>query len=159
MKIKIICVGKLKEKYWAGAADEYLKRLSRYCKADLIEIKDEPVPEKLSPAQKEQVLFTEGEKIIKQIPKGSVVCTLEIGGKALSSENFARRIDQYGMTGKGQLTFIIGGSLGLAESVRKQSDWALSFSPMTFPHQLFRIMLLEQIYRAFKINNGETYHK
>ena len=159
MKIKIICVGKLKEKYWTAAVDEYLKRLSRYCKIELVEVKDEPIPEKLSDAEKEQVLFAEGEKILKQIPKNSVVCTLEIKGKLLTSEELANKIAAYGLQGKDQITFIIGGSLGLAASVRKISDWALSFSPMTFPHQLFRIMLLEQIYRGFKINHHEAYHK
>ena len=159
MKIKLICVGKLKEKYLTQAVNEYSKRLSRYCKLEIVELKDEKVPEKLSDAQRKQAVAAEGERILKHLDPHSAVVTLEIRGKELTSETFAEKIQNLCLSGTSTITFIIGGSLGLAPAVLEKSTWRLSFSPMTFPHQLFRVMLLEQIYRAFKINNHETYHK
>lgn len=159
MNITIICVGRLKEKYWTAATAEYVKRLSRWGRVNIIEVKDESLPESLSDARRKQAVDAEGERILNRLPSSGTVCTLEIGGKMLTSEEFAQKIAVTANNGIGQLTFIIGGSLGLSEKVTARSDWHCSFSPMTFPHQLFRVMLLEQLYRAFKINHHETYHK
>ncbi|SDX55080.1 23S rRNA (pseudouridine(1915)-N(3))-methyltransferase RlmH [Eubacterium barkeri] len=159
MKIRIICVGKLKEAYLGQAAAEYKKRLSRYCKLEILEVKDEKVPERLSEAQRAQAIAAEGERVLRHLEDNGAVITMEIGARALTSEAFAARIADFGLSGTSTITFVIGGSLGIAPAVLKRSDLSLSFSPMTFPHQLFRVMLLEQIYRAFKINNHETYHK
>jgi 23S rRNA (pseudouridine1915-N3)-methyltransferase len=146
MNITILCVGKLKEKYWTEASDEYRKRLSRYCTIVVEELKEEN-PE------------GEGQNILKRLKKDTYVITLEIQGKALSSEELSSKIQGLALEGKSDITFVIGGSDGLSEEVSKRSDFKLSFSRMTFPHQMMRIFLLEQIYRSFKIMKGETYHK
>ena len=146
MNITILCVGKLKERYWTEAAAEYRKRLSRYCSIAVEELKEEN-PE------------AEGQNILKRLKKDSFVITLEIQGKALNSEELSSRLQELALEGKSDITFVIGGSDGLSEEVSRRSDFRLSFSRMTFPHQMIRIFLLEQIYRSFKIMKGETYHK
>ena len=147
--IKIICVGKLKENYLVRANDEYLKRLSKYTKVQLIEVNDISVGD---------ILKKEKEEILPYIDSKDYVVTLEIDGESIDSIAFAKKIDNIFITNS-NITFIIGGSYGLDEEIKKLSNWRLSFSKMTFPHQLFRVMLLEQIYRSFKINNNEEYHK
>ncbi len=159
MKITIIAVGKLKEKYWTEAIKEYTMRLSKYCKLDIIELADEKAPEKMSLAQEEEVKVKEGERILKNIGKNCYTIALAIEGKQKSSTELAEHITQLGVKGNGHLCFIIGGSLGLSEQVLKAVDEKLSFSKMTFPHQLMRVVLLEQIYRSFRIQNNEPYHK
>lgn len=159
MKISIITVGKLKEKYLKQGIDEYLKRLSAYAKVEIIEVADEKAPEHLSEAEMEEVKRKEGERILSHLSEDTYIITLEISGRMLSSEQLAAKIDELSTYGKSKLAFIIGGSLGLSKEVQKQSDLALSFSKMTFPHQLMRLILLEQIYRAYRINRGEPYHK
>ena len=148
--IKIICVGKIKEKYLSMAIDEYLKRLSKYSKIDIVEIPDEPV--------KEKALVIEGEKILNKINDKDYVITLDILGKSVSSLEFSSFLENQ-FVHNSNIVFVIGGSYGLADFVKKRSNYSLSFSKMTFPHQLFRVMLLEQIYRSFKIANNESYHK
>lgn len=148
--IKIVCVGKIKEKYFDNAIREYLKRISRYTKICIVEVPDE--------ANVEKALKIEGEKILSKIGKDEFVITLDIYGKSISSLEFAKKIDNL-FNNNSKLTFVIGGSYGLSGEVKKRSNYALSFSKMTFPHQLFRVILLEQIYRAYKINNNESYHK
>lgn len=159
MKITVIAVGKLKEKYWKQAIAEYEKRLGAYTKIDIVEVTDEKAPENMSEKEVEQVKAKEGERILAKIKPQSTVITLEIQGKMLSSEGLAKELDQRMVQGTSDFTFIIGGSNGLHEDVLKRSNLALSFSKMTFPHQMMRVVLLEQIYRAFKINRGEAYHK
>ena len=159
MKISIITVGKLKEKYLKQGIDEYLKRLSAYAKVEIIEVADEKAPEHLSEAEMEEVKRKEGERILSHLSEDTYVITLEISGRMLSSEQLAAKIDELSTYGKSKLAFIIGGSLGLSKEVQNRSDLALSFSKMTFPHQLMRLILLEQIYRAYRINRGEPYHK
>lgn len=159
MQITIICIGKLKEKYWKDAVIEYSKRLSKYCKLDIVELPDEKAPETMSDAQQQQVIQKEGQKILKAIKSDSIVIALAIKGKMFSSEQFACQIEQYTVEGKSHITFIIGGSLGLSDEVMNKSDTAISFSAMTFPHQMMRVILLEQIYRAMKIIKNEPYHK
>lgn len=158
MKITLICLGKLKEKYLRDAIDEYKKRLSRYCNLDIIELEPKRLSEKPSQTDIENALLKEAEMIIKKIPQNSDVFTLCIEGKALSSEEFSQNIMVSQNEGK-NVAFIIGSSYGLCETVKAKSKLRLSFSKMTFPHQLFRVMLFEQIYRAFKINEGSAYHK
>ncbi|MBE6787245.1 MAG: 23S rRNA (pseudouridine(1915)-N(3))-methyltransferase RlmH [Ruminococcaceae bacterium] len=158
IKITIIALGKLKEKYLENAVAEYQKRLSRYCKLDILELEPVRLPEKPSQAEIDSALLREAEMIFKKIPANSDVFTLCIEGKPLSSEKFAENVAFSKNNGK-NLTFIIGSSYGLCEKVKAISKLKLSFSQMTFPHQLFRVMLLEQIYRAFKINEGSAYHK
>ncbi len=158
IKIHIICLGKLKEKYLVSAVSEYEKRLSRYCTLNITELEPIRLPEKPSQSEIDTALLKEGEIIIKKIPQNSDVFTLCVEGKPLSSEKFAENISLSQNSGK-NLTFIIGSSYGLSEKVKTLSKLRLSFSQMTFPHQLFRVMLLEQIYRAFKINEGSAYHK
>ncbi|PTG95446.1 23S rRNA (pseudouridine(1915)-N(3))-methyltransferase RlmH [Staphylococcus chromogenes] len=159
MKITIIAVGKLKEKYWKQASAEYEKRLSAYTKIDIIEVPDEKAPETMSDKEIEQVKEKEGQRILAKVKPQSTVITLEIQGKMLSSEGLAKELDQRMTQGASDFTFIIGGSNGLHQDVMKRSNFALSFSKMTFPHQMMRVVLLEQVYRAFKINRGEAYHK
>lgn len=159
MKITIIAVGKLKEKYWKQAIAEYEKRLSAYTKIDIIEVPDEKAPETMSDKEIEQVKEKEGQRILAKVKPQSTVITLEIQGKMLSSEGLAKELDQRLTQGASDFTFIIGGSNGLHQDVMKRSNFALSFSKMTFPHQMMRVVLLEQVYRAFKINRGEAYHK
>lgn len=159
MNITIISVGKIKEKYLKSAIDEYSKRLSKYCKLDIIEVSDEKTPEDASPREEDIIKGKEGEKILKHIKDNSFVIALAIDGKMLSSEDLADFIKEQGVRGNSNLTFIIGGSLGLAGGVLDRANLKLSFSKMTFPHQLMRVILLEQIYRGFRINSGEPYHK
>ena len=159
MNISIITVGKLKEKYLKEAVSEYSKRLSKYCKLDIIEVPDEKAPETMSLAEQEAVKKKEGQSISKHIKNDTYVIALAIDGKMLSSEDFSDFINDLGIRGKSNIAFIIGGSLGLSDEILRRADYKLSFSPMTFPHQLMRVILLEQIYRGFKIMRGETYHK
>lgn len=159
MKITVITVGKIKEKYLKDAIAEYSKRLGRYCKLEILEVADEKTPDGASETVEEAIREKEGERILKYIKDDAYVITLEIGGKMLSSEELADRIETLGVQGKSHLTFVIGGSIGLGQAVLKRSDYALSFSKMTFPHQLMRVILLEQIYRGYRIINGEPYHK
>ena len=150
MKISVIAVGKIKEKYLKDAVTEYSKRLSRYCKLEIIEVADEKTPDQASEAVEDAIRTKEGERILKYIRDDMYVITLEISGKMLTSEEFAD---------KSSIAFVIGGSIGLGKEVLKRSDFALSFSKMTFPHQLMRVVLLEQVYRGYRIMNGEPYHK
>lgn len=159
MKITVICVGKIKEKFYREALSEYEKRLSRYCKTEIIEVPDEKTPDGASDALEEQIKEKEGQRILEKIREDSFVCTLEIEGKQMSSEKLAAWMEKLTVGGTSHITFIIGGSLGLSDSVKKRSNQALSFSQMTFPHQLMRVILLEQIYRGFRIIHGEPYHK
>lgn len=159
MKITIITVGKIKEKYLKDAIAEYSKRLSRYCKLEILEVADEKTPDGASEIVEENIREKEGERILKLIKEDAYVITLEINGKMLTSEELADRIETLGIQGKSHLVFVIGGSIGLGKEVLRRSDYALSFSKMTFPHQLMRVILLEQIYRSYRIINGEPYHK
>lgn len=159
MKITVIAVGKIKEKYFTGAIDEYAKRLSRYCKLELIEVADEKTPDGASEALELQIREKEGERILQKIPEQAYVIALAIEGKMLDSVELAKQMEQWNVGGISHMIFVIGGSLGLAPSVLGRSDYKLSFSRMTFPHQLMRVILLEQIYRSFRIRNGEPYHK
>ena len=159
MKTTIISVGKIKEKFFTEAMKEYAKRLSKYCKFFEEVIPDERADENYSAAEIEQVKLKEGQKILNRIPKNSYIIVLDIKGKQLSSEEFSKKLSNLALEGKSDITFIIGGSNGLSEEVISSADFKLSFSKMTFPHQLFKVILLEQIYRAFKINAGEIYHK
>lgn len=158
--IKVLAVGKLKEKYLKSAISEYTKRLRPYTKLQIIEISDEQAPESLSEKELERVLAIEGEKILSKIKDLDFVITLEIGGKSLSSEEFSQFLREEIDFGKGgDIVFVIGGSNGLSNRVSERSDYKLSFSKMTFPHQLMRVILLEQIYRAFRIIHNHPYHK
>ena len=159
MKIKIICVGKIKEKYLKDAIDEYSKRISRFSNIEIIEINDEKIPDNASNAEEQKVIKTEGEKIQKYISPKDYVIALCVEGKNISSEELANKISDITLSGASNIAFIIGGSLGIYEEIKKSSNFKLSFSKMTFPHQLMRVILLEQIYRAFKINANEEYHK
>ena len=159
MKITVITVGKIKEKYLKDAIAEYSKRLSRYCKLEILEVADEKTPDGASEIVEENIREKEGERILKLIKEDAYVITLEISGKMITSEELADRIETLGIQGKSHLVFVIGGSIGLGREVLRRSDYALSFSKMTFPHQLMRVILLEQIYRSYRIINGEPYHK
>ncbi len=159
MNIRIIAVGKLKEKYWRDAVAEYSKRLGAYCSLEIIELKESPLRANPSPADEEAVKKAEGEEILRHLGKGDYVMTLEIKGKSLSSEQMASKIANLALDGKSSIAFVIGGSLGLSPDISRRADFKLSFSAMTFPHQMMRVILLEQIYRSFKINRNETYHK
>lgn len=159
MQINLLTVGKLKEKYWVGAVEEYSKRLSSYCKVNVIEVSDEPTPDNASPAQEEQIKKKEADKLLAKIGDRDYVIALVIEGKSITSEEFAAHLDKVAVQGFSTVTFVIGGSLGLHESVRKRANYGLSFSKFTFPHQMVRVILLEQVYRAFRIQRGEPYHK
>lgn len=159
MKIQIVCVGKLKEKYWSDAVAEYSKRLKRFCNLEIVELKESRLPDNASAADEEKVKLEEGRSILSKISDSTYVITLEVLGKSLSSEDLAEKIDDLACMGRSDVAFVIGGSLGLSAEVSKRSDFRLSFSKMTFPHQMMRVILLEQVYRAFKINRNETYHK
>lgn len=159
MKITVIGVGRLKEKYWQAAIDEYSKRLSKYVKLDIIEVPDEKAPENLSAAEEEIVKKNEGERILKNIKDGAYVIALAINGKMLSSEELSEFLNERMVRGAGHIVFVIGGSLGLSSEVLDRADYKLSFSKMTFPHQMMRVILLEQFYRAVKIMKNEPYHK
>lgn len=158
-KIKIVCVGKIKEKFYTMAVDEYVKRLSRYCKLEIVELPDEKTPDNASDVVNDMIKKTEADKILKNIKDDAYVITLEILGKMLDSVELSQKLDNLAITGAGEIVFVIGGSLGLHESVSKRSNFKLSFSKMTFPHQLMRVILLEQIYRAYRISSNEPYHK
>lgn len=159
MKITIVTVGKIKEKYLKDAIAEYSKRLSKYCKLEIIEVADEKTPDNASAVVEEQIRSKEAERILKYIKEDAYVITLEIHGKQLTSEELADKIEKLGVQGTSHIMLIIGGSIGLGEEVLRRSDFALSFSKMTFPHQLMRVILLEQIYRSYRIISGEPYHK
>lgn len=159
MKITVISVGKLKEKYLKMGIEEYSKRLSKYCKMEFIEVPDEKAPENMSTAEENMVREKEGEKILKSIKIDAYVVALAIEGRQMTSEELSNWISQLGVQGKSHITFIIGGSIGLSEEVLRRADYKLSFSKMTFPHQLMKMILLEQIYRGFRILNNEPYHK
>ncbi|WP_066506879.1 23S rRNA (pseudouridine(1915)-N(3))-methyltransferase RlmH [Abyssisolibacter fermentans] len=159
MKITIIAVGKIKEKYLTQGIKEYSKRLSKYCKLEIIEVNDEKAPENLSLTDMEIIKNKEGEKILKRLNIDSYIIPLCIEGKQLSSVEFSKQVDKVLLQGNSHITFIIGGSLGLSKQITDISNLKLSFSKMTFPHQLMRLILLEQIYRGFRIRLGEPYHK
>lgn len=159
MNITVISVGKLKERYLKEAIHEYSTRLTKYCKLDIIEVPDEKAPENMSAAEEDTVKLKEGQTILKNIKDDTYVIALAIQGKQLSSEKFAELISGLGLRGKSNIAFVIGGSLGLSEEVLKRADYHLSFSAMTFPHQLMRVILIEQVYRGFRIIRGEPYHK
>lgn len=159
MKITLITVGKIKEKFYTDAIAEYSKRLSRYCKLEIIQVADEKTPDKASETEERLIKEKEGERILAQIKDGAYVIALAIDGQMLDSEQLAARIEQLGVSGKSQIVMIIGGSLGLSDAVMKRADYKLSFSKMTFPHQLMRVILLEQIYRSYRIISNEPYHK
>lgn len=159
MNIRVISVGKIKEKFMVNGIKEYSKRLSRYCKLDNIEVSDEKAPENLSESEMVIVKAKEGERILSKISDNSYVIALAIDGEQLSSEKLSDKLDKLALTGKSDITFVIGGSLGLSDDVLKRSNYKLSFSKMTFPHQLMKLILLEQVYRAFRISRNEPYHK
>lgn len=159
MKITILTVGKIKEKYLRDAIAEYSKRLSRYAKLEIIEVADEKTPDNASETVETNIKNKEAERLLKYIRDDAYLIILEIKGKQLTSEELAQKIDTLGVQGTSHIIFAIGGSLGLGEEVLKRSNYALSFSKMTFPHQLMRVILLEQIYRSYRINCGEPYHK
>ena len=159
MKIRVIGVGKIKEKYIEAAIKEYSKRLSKYCNLEIIEVKDEKAPENLSKKEMEMIKNNEGNRVLMKIPVNSYIIALEIDAEPLSSEGLSGKIEGLMIDGVNDITFIIGGSLGLSKEVIDKSDFKLSFSKMTFPHQLMRLILLEQVYRGFRIIRGEPYHK
>lgn len=159
MKIKLICVGKLKEKYLTEGMKEYMKRLSAYADIEVIEVSDEKIPDKASLAEEILVKAKEGRKILDKVKQDDYMILLDVGSKQLDSVAFSKHIEQCMINGKSTIDFVIGGSLGHGEEVLERADKKLSFSPMTFPHQLMRLILIEQIYRAFKIMKNETYHK
>ena len=159
MKLTVLCVGKVKEKFYRDAILEYTKRLSRYCKLDIIEVADEKTEEAASETEIRQIKDKEGERILKNIKEDAYVICLCIEGKQLDSEELAGKIENLGIQGTSHIYLVIGGSLGLSDAVIRRADFKLSFSKMTFPHQLMRVILLEQIYRAYRIMNNEPYHK
>ena len=159
MKISILTVGKIKEKYLRDAIAEYSKRLSRYCKLEIIEVADEKTPDNASETVEDSIRSKEGERLLKYIKDEAFVITLEIAGEQLTSEKFAEKINNLGIRGTSHIQFVIGGSIGLGKEILKRSDYALSFSKMTFPHQLMRVILLAQIYSSYPIISGEPYHK
>lgn len=159
MKITVLCVGKIKEKFFSDAIKEYTKRLSRYCKLEIIEVADEKTPDNASVHEEELIRKKEGERLRKYIREGTYVIALAIEGMQMSSEDFSDKLKDLGIHGESHLVFLIGGSIGLEKELLKEADFLLSFSKMTFPHQLMRVVLLEQIYRGYRIMNGEPYHK
>lgn len=159
MKITLITVGKIKEAFYRQAIDEYAKRLGRYCKLEIIEVADEKTPDHASEALEMQIKEKEGSRILANIKDGAYVIALAIEGEMLDSVKLAEKIDSLGVNGVSQIVFIIGGSLGLSRDVLNRADYQLSFSKMTFPHQLMRVILLEQVYRSYRIINHQAYHK
>lgn len=159
MEIRILSVGKIKEKYLSDGIREYAKRLSRYCKLSFCQVTDEKTPDKASEALNAQIKDTEGERLLKYIREQDYVIALAIDGKMLDSVELSQKLEGLGVSGKSSIAFVIGGSLGLSDAVLKRADFKLSFSRMTFPHQLMQMILLEQIYRAYRIINHEPYHK
>lgn len=159
MKITVLCVGRIKETYFTEAVREYAKRLSRYAKLEIAEVEDEKTPERASAAENEAILEKEGARLLSKLPEDAYVIALAIEGKAPDSVELSRKIEALSVAGKSHLCFVIGGSLGLSPKVLARADELFSFSRMTFPHQLMRVILLEQIYRSFRIMRGEPYHK
>ena len=159
MKITLVTVGKIKEKYFEDAIKEYAKRLSRYCKLEIIQVADEKTPDRAGEALEKQIKEKEGQRILSNIKDGAYVIALAIEGRMLSSEEMASKLQTLGVDGISHIVFVIGGSLGLSGQVMKRADYALSFSRMTFPHQMMRVVLLEQVYRGYRIMAGEPYHK
>ena len=159
MKITLLTVGKIKEKFLRDAIAEYSKRLSKYCKLEIIEVADEKTPDHASEVVEKSIRDKEGERLMRYIRDDDYVITLEIGGKMLDSVAFSRQLENLGIRGQGHICFVIGGSIGLGDALVKRSDYALSFSKMTFPHQLMRVILLEQIYRSYRIMTNQPYHK
>lgn len=159
MEIRILSVGKIKEKYLNNGIAEYSKRLGRYCRLSFFQVADEKTPDKASEALNAQIRHTEGERLMKHIREQDYVIALAIDGKMLDSEELSKKLGQLGVEGKSSVAFVIGGSLGLGDQVLKRADFLLSFSRMTFPHQLMQMILLEQIYRGYRILNNEPYHK
>ena len=159
MRIRIICVGKIKENFFTKAVEEYSKRLSRYCKLEIVELPDEKTPDNASELVKEQIKIKEGLRILQSIQDNDYVCALAIEGKMFDSVELSQHIEKLGIEGISSIAFLIGGSLGLSADVLNRADYKLSFSKLTFPHQLMRVILLEQIYRAFRIMKNEPYHK
>lgn len=159
MQIRLVTVGKLKEKYLRDGIKEYTKRLQSYCRLEMIEVKDESFREQDLVSGRETILEKEAERVLREIPDHTYVVLLDVAGEMVSSETLAERIEALGVSGRSHITFVIGGTLGVAESLRRRADWRWSFSPLTFPHQLMRLMLLEQLYRAFTIIRGERYHR
>ena len=159
MNVKIVCIGKLKEKYWTDAVAEYSKRIKRFSNLEIVELKESLLPANASLKDEEKVKDDEAKEILKVLKKDEYVITLEIKGKPLSSEEMAAKMADLALEGHPDIAFVIGGSLGLGAEVSRRANYKLSFSKMTFPHQMMRVILLEQIYRCFKINNNEAYHK
>ena len=159
MKITVLTVGKIKEKFFEQAIAEYSKRLGRYCKLEILQVADEKTPDEASETVKRQIKEKEGERLLSQIRDGAYVIALAIEGKMLDSVELSQKIEQLGISGVSQIVFVIGGSLGLSDAVLFRADYLLSFSKMTFPHQLMRVILLEQVYRGYRIMNREPYHK
>jgi 23S rRNA (pseudouridine1915-N3)-methyltransferase len=159
MKIRVICVGKIKENFYTDAVEEYSKRLSRYCKLEIVELPDEKTPDNASDTVNAQIKEKEGKRILGSLSDSDYVCALAIEGKMLDSVELSQFIDRLGIEGKSSIAFVIGGSLGLSGEVLSRADMKLSFSKMTFPHQLMRVILLEQVYRAYRIMKNEPYHK
>ncbi len=159
MKVTVVAVGKLKEKFYVQAVEEYAKRLSRYCRLEILQVADEKTPDGASEAAERQIREKEGKRILSQIKDGAYVIALAIQGEMVTSEGLAERLERLAVGGNGHIVFVIGGSLGLSDEVLNRADWKLSFSRMTFPHQLMRVILLEQVYRSYRIQSGEPYHK
>ena len=159
MKITVLAVGKIKEKYFTGAVEEYAKRLSRFCRLELVEVADEKTPDGAGRAQELQIRIKEGERILQKLPGSSFVVALAIDGRMLDSVELSRQMERWNVNGISHITFVIGGSLGLSPQVLERADMKLSFSKMTFPHQLMRVILLEQVYRSYMIRSGAHYHK
>ena len=158
-KVTVLCVGKLKEKFYTEASAEYVKRLGRHCKIEIVELPEFRLPEAPSEGDVQRALTQEAAAIREKLPKGGAVIAMCIEGKLLSSEDLSKKLEQLAVSGKTQLTFLIGGSFGLHQSIKDTADLKLSMSPMTFPHHMARVMLLEQIYRAYQISDGTRYHK
>lgn len=158
-RIRLLCVGRIKEKFFRDAVSEYSKRLSRYCSLEITELADEKIPEGVSRAQEEQILKREGDRLLAAIRERDYVVALAIDGRMMDSLQLAEHLDQLSLGGQSSITLVIGASLGLSEELLARADEKLSFSPLTFPHQLMRVIVLEQIYRAFRISRGEPYHK
>jgi len=159
MKITILCAGKIKEKFFSMAVSEYTKRLTRYCKLEIVEVADEKTPEHISERQEEQIKDREAQRMIKYIHENAYVCALAIEGRQMDSVAFSNMLEKLSIGGKSHIIFVIGGSLGLGREILNRADMLLSFSKMTFPHQFMRVILLEQIYRGYRIMKGEPYHK
>ena len=158
MKITIVTAGKIKEKYLTAGINEFMKRLGPFSNVKIVEIHEEKMKDNPSEAEKEQTLQQEGQRLLRQVPEGSYLFVLDVYGQQLSSEKLAAKLDALALQGRSNITFLIGGAFGLSEEVRQAADFRLSFSPMTFTHQMIRLLLVEQIYRCFKINRGEKYH-